>query len=197
MMAARPSACQLTSVQSCSLRRAENGAYGFCRLGNRFAVRALARCLPIGAYKPQSSALLDTAQKLSRRLLLDPKQGLSEIHIRVAQKAKRNACLSIIGDLVEIRHGIEPHFHCRLGKKNIRAECRLATTNKRYCRKCTLTPEAAVYRGTDAGALYTVEQCAAYKRHWHPDGTELAPRLERGWMLVLARMVERVRRAAA
>lgn len=53
-----------------------------------------------------------------------------------------------------------------------------------------------VFRGTRAGALDAAERCGACERAWHPDGTEMAPKLERGWMLVPAWMVERVRRAA-
>ena len=45
-------------------------------------------------------------------------------------------------------------------------------------------------------ALAAAERCGACKHAWHTDGTELAPKLERGWMLVPAGMVERARRVA-
>lgn len=52
-------------------------------------------------------------------------------------------------------------------------------------------------RGSYAEILDTGEAWQVIARAWHPDGTELAPRLERGWTVAPAAMVARcVRRAA-
>jgi hypothetical protein len=40
------------------------------------------------------------------------------------------------------------------------------------------------------------ERCGACERAWHPDGTEMAPKLERGWMRVPTSTIEHRRRAA-
>lgn len=55
-----------------------------------------------------------------------------------------------------------------------------------------------LFRGTYGDALDAAESMRLCERSFHPDGTELAPRLDRGVMLVPARMLpSRQRRAAA
>lgn len=54
-----------------------------------------------------------------------------------------------------------------------------------------------LFRGTYGSALDAAESMRLCERSFHPDGTELAPRLDRGVMLVLARMVPAFRRSAA
>ncbi|MGN8092835.1 hypothetical protein [Methylobacterium sp. 22177] len=54
-----------------------------------------------------------------------------------------------------------------------------------------------LFRGTYGDALDAAESMRLCERSYHPDGTELAPRLNRGVMLVLSRMVPAFRRRAA
>ena len=54
-----------------------------------------------------------------------------------------------------------------------------------------------LFRGTYGGALDAAESMRLCERSFHPDGTEQAPRLDRGVMLVLSRMVPAFRRRAA
>lgn len=52
-----------------------------------------------------------------------------------------------------------------------------------------------IFRGTYQGALDAAEAMGACERSFHLDGTELAPRLERGF--TITPMAQRARRAAA
>jgi hypothetical protein len=55
---------------------------------------------------------------------------------------------------------------------------------------------AVIATGTYAQMLDRAEAWAACERRWHPDGTELAPRLARGFSLLPERMIADRRRAA-
>ncbi|MGA4552353.1 hypothetical protein [Methylorubrum aminovorans] len=52
-----------------------------------------------------------------------------------------------------------------------------------------------IYRGTYQGALDAAERIGACERSFHLDGTEMAPRLERGF--TITPMAQRARRVAA
>lgn len=54
-----------------------------------------------------------------------------------------------------------------------------------------------LFRGTYGDALDAAERMRLCERAFHPDGTELSPRLDRGVMLVPARMLCSARRRAA
>ncbi|MDP4005093.1 hypothetical protein [Methylobacterium sp. NEAU K] len=55
----------------------------------------------------------------------------------------------------------------------------------------------ALFRGTYGDALDAAESMRVCERAFHPDGSELTPRLDRGVMLVPAQMLPSVRRRAA
>lgn len=54
-----------------------------------------------------------------------------------------------------------------------------------------------VATGTYAAILDEAESLGVCARAWHPDGTEFAPKLVRGWMVLPEAMADRQMRRAA
>ena len=57
--------------------------------------------------------------------------------------------------------------------------------------------DRAVFRGSYASVIETAAEWMVCERGWHPDGTELPPRLDRAYKILPEAMVARARRRAA
>ena len=143
---------------------------------------------------------LDNRQSSNRRRSVGFNQNLGELPIRPPQKIKGDQVRNFALDRVQSVHATTPAASRITSVKNVLFSHNIRRVNfasrRRICARSYMDEPHRCPDQKEFAALDAAERCGACERAWHPDGTEMAPKLERGWMLVPVAMVERRRFAA-
>ena len=143
---------------------------------------------------------LDNRQSSNRRRSVGLNQNLGKLQIRPPQKIKGDQIRNFALDRAQSVHATTPAASRIISVKNVLFSHNFRRVNfasrRRICSRSYIGEPHLCPDQTEFAAIDAAERCGACERHWHSDGTEMAPKLERGWMLVPVGMVARRRVAA-